>query len=185
MSKDICLGKIDLAKVKTEEHRGPNKIMKPKGSGWVEIPEDEYYDAFANCRERERLEKLANGIGRQKKKRSSSSKKKEDKLVVTNYDNFANASFFIDQYYKAKDMLEEVDKFFKSFIMSRLIAIEDLNKHKINAIDKGEWLDAFKKVIASARRSTISKVLRNTHMRKEVMAALTMTRLTTSSTKTS
>ena len=145
MSKEIVIGKIDMSKIKKEDSaKGPNKIMMPGGSGWVEISEDEYYESFSIYREIERLEKLANCVRRPKKKRSIS-KKKEDKLVVTNYDNFANASFFIDQYYKAKDMLEEVDKFFKSFIMSRLISIEDLNKHKINAIDKGEWLDAFAK----------------------------------------
>lgn len=140
MSKDILIGTVDVSKIKTEKPKGPNKIVLPKGEGWTEISEAEYYNSA--YRDTEKLEKLVNGVGRPKKKKEV---KKEDKLVVTNYDNFANASFFINQYYKAKDMLEEVDNFFKSFIMSRLITIEDLNKHKVKEINKGEWLNAFSK----------------------------------------
>lgn len=52
----------------------------------------------------------------------------KEKLVVTNYDNFKNADFFIEQYFKAQDMLKEVNDFFNSFIQSRLFTAKDLNK---------------------------------------------------------
>jgi hypothetical protein len=116
------------------------EVPKPKGEGWKEVSKEEFY-GFMDSKH-EKLEKLVNAVG---KKKTTKKKASKDKLVVTNYDNFSNASFFIDQYYKAKDMLEEVDNFFKSFIMSKLVTIEDLGKHKVCKIDAGEWLRAFRK----------------------------------------
>lgn len=52
--------------------------------------------------------------------------KKTDKLVVTNYDNFKNAEFFKKQYLQAQEMIKEVNDFYKSFCMSKLLTIKDL-----------------------------------------------------------
>lgn len=71
----------------------------------------------------------------------------KEKLVVTNYDNFKNADFFIDQYYKAKDMLKEVNDFFMSFISSKLITTKDLNNIHPSALvgdyNHLEWTSKF------------------------------------------
>jgi len=50
------------------------------------------------------------------------------KLVVTNYDNFKNADFFIEQYFKAQEMLKEVNDFFASFVSSKLFTSSQLRK---------------------------------------------------------
>ncbi len=50
----------------------------------------------------------------------------KDKLVVTNYDNFKNADFFIEQYFKAQEMLKEVNDFFASFVSSKLFTANQL-----------------------------------------------------------
>ena len=47
-------------------------------------------------------------------------------LVVTNYDNFKNADFFIEQYFKAQEMIKEVDDFFASFVSSKLFTSSQL-----------------------------------------------------------
>lgn len=52
----------------------------------------------------------------------------KEKLVVTNYDNFKNADFFIEQYFKAQDMLKEVNDFFDSFIQSKLLTASQVRK---------------------------------------------------------
>ena len=71
----------------------------------------------------------------------------KEKLVITNYDNFKNADFFIDQYYKAKDMLKEVNDFFMSFIGSKLITGKDLNNIHPSALvgdyNYLEWTSKF------------------------------------------
>ena len=70
--------------------------------------------------------------------------KEEKKLKVTNYDNFKNAAFFVKQYYQAKAMLKEVDEFFESFVMSKLIESNGLSKRegiKFKNIDIGPWLE--------------------------------------------
>lgn len=71
----------------------------------------------------------------------------KEKLVITNYDNFKNADFFIDQYYKAKDMLKEVNDFFMSFIGSKLITGKDLNNIHPSALvgdyHHSEWTSKF------------------------------------------
>ena len=48
-------------------------------------------------------------------------KNNAEKLVITNYDNFKNANFFIKQYFQAQEMLKEVNDFFDSFIQSKLL----------------------------------------------------------------
>ena len=50
----------------------------------------------------------------------------ENKLVVTNYDNFKNADFFINQYFEAEKMIKEVNEFFQSFYMSKLLTAKNL-----------------------------------------------------------
>jgi len=69
--------------------------------------------------------------------------KEQKKLRVTNYDNFKNADFFIKQYFEAKKMLKEVDDFFESFIMSKLIESNGFGESSIKpkSIDLGEWLE--------------------------------------------
>ena len=74
----------------------------------------------------------------------------EQKLIITNYDNFKNADFFIDQYYKAKDMLKEVNDFFMSFIQSKLLTSKDLVKINPNCFkgsteysDDNYWTQQF------------------------------------------
>jgi len=52
--------------------------------------------------------------------------KTNNKLVVTNYDNFKNADFFIEQYFKAQEMLKEVNDFFASFVNSKLFTSSQL-----------------------------------------------------------
>lgn len=49
-----------------------------------------------------------------------------EKLVITNYDNFKNADFFINQYFKAEEMIKEVNDFFQSFYFSKLLTSKDL-----------------------------------------------------------
>jgi len=54
----------------------------------------------------------------------------EKKLVVTNYDNFKDAQFFIEQYFEAEERMKNIKEFFQSFYMSKLIHSEDINKLK-------------------------------------------------------
>ena len=70
-----------------------------------------------------------------------------DKLVVTNYDNFKNAAFFIKQYHQAKAMLKEVDDFFESFVMSKIYESNGFSKRdlKFKSVDMGEWLHHIRK----------------------------------------
>lgn len=51
-----------------------------------------------------------------------------EKLVITNYDNFKNAEFFIQQYFEAEERMKNIQEFFQSFYMSKLIHSEDVNK---------------------------------------------------------
>lgn len=75
----------------------------------------------------------------------ANAKIKSDKLVVTNYDNFKNADFFIKQYFEAKKMLKEVDEFFDSFVMSKLIESNGFSKKdvKIKDIELNPWVKHF------------------------------------------
>lgn len=54
----------------------------------------------------------------------------EKKLVVTNYDNFKDAQFFIEQYFEAEERMKNIKEFFQSFYMSKLIHSENVNKLK-------------------------------------------------------
>ena len=54
----------------------------------------------------------------------------EKKLVVTNYDNFKDAQFFIEQYFEAEERMKNIQEFFQSFYMSKLIHSENVNKLK-------------------------------------------------------
>jgi len=53
---------------------------------------------------------------------------KQSKLVVTNYDNFKDASVFIKEYFEAEKRMKEISDFFQSFYMSKLILSEDVFK---------------------------------------------------------
>ena len=53
---------------------------------------------------------------------------KQNNLIITNYDNFKNADFFKQQYLKAQEMIKEVNDFYKSFCMSKLLTSSDLKK---------------------------------------------------------
>jgi len=57
----------------------------------------------------------------------------KEKLVVTNYDNFKNADFFINQYFQAEQMMKEVNDFFGSFYMSKLLTAKDLINYHPNS----------------------------------------------------
>ncbi len=42
-----------------------------------------------------------------------------DNLVITNYDNFKDLSYFIGQHHKAEEMMKEVTDFYISFLKSK------------------------------------------------------------------
>lgn len=50
-----------------------------------------------------------------------------DNLVITNYDNFKDLSYFIGQYHKAEEMMKEVTDFYISFLKSKLICNHEIN----------------------------------------------------------
>lgn len=62
-----------------------------------------------------------------------------EKLVVTNYDNFKNAEFFIQQYFEAEERMKNIQEFFQSFYMSKLIHSEDVYKLKPNYVVFSEY----------------------------------------------
>lgn len=49
-------------------------------------------------------------------------------LVKTDYDNFKNLAFFINQYKKAQEMIKEVENFYQSFLQSKLLSAEEVLK---------------------------------------------------------
>lgn len=53
-------------------------------------------------------------------------------LVQTDYDNFKNMRFFIEQERKAQAMLKEVTDFKTSFIISKLVSFEDWYYENVN-----------------------------------------------------
>ena len=69
--------------------------------------------------------------------------KKTDKLVVTNYDNFKNADFFKKQYLQAQEMIKEVNDFYKSFCMSKLLTSKDLVTLKPYLLINCPWSSHF------------------------------------------
>ena len=50
-------------------------------------------------------------------------------LVITNYDNFKDLSYFIGQHNKALEMIKEVENFYLSFLKSKLIYSYDIDKY--------------------------------------------------------
>ena len=62
-----------------------------------------------------------------------------EKLVVTNYDNFKNAQFFMDQYFEAEERMKNIQEFFQSFYMSKLISSEDVYKLKPKYVVFGNY----------------------------------------------
>lgn len=57
------------------------------------------------------------------------------KLTKTDYDNFKNLKFFIEQHKKATQMIKEVDAFYGSFIKSKILTIKQLMKNNFPIID--------------------------------------------------
>lgn len=53
----------------------------------------------------------------------------EQNLVITNYDNFKDLSYFIEQHNKALEMIKEVENFYLSFLKSKLIYSYDIDKY--------------------------------------------------------
>ena len=49
-------------------------------------------------------------------------------LVITNYDNFKDLSYFISQHKKASEIMEEVNNFYLSFLKSKLVYNYDIDK---------------------------------------------------------
>ena len=64
---------------------------------------------------------------------------RESKLRVTNYDNFKDASVFIEEYFEAEKRMKEIRDFFQSFYMSRLILSEDVCKTNPAYMSFGEY----------------------------------------------
>lgn len=54
--------------------------------------------------------------------------KKITKLVKTDYDNFKNLSFFLEQQRMAEEMLKDVEEFKKSFVLSKMTSLLDFFK---------------------------------------------------------
>ena len=67
----------------------------------------------------------------------------KEKLVVTNYDNFKNAEFFKKQYIQAKAMMDEVNDFYRSFCMSKLLTAQDLKNINPYLIENHVWSSYF------------------------------------------
>ena len=65
------------------------------------------------------------------------------KLVVTNYDNFKNAAFFKKQYIEAQRMIKDVNDFYHSFCMSKLLTAQDLKKINPYLIENHVWSSYF------------------------------------------
>lgn len=63
---------------------------------------------------------------------------RESKLRVTNYDNFKDASLFIEEYFEAEKRMKEIRDFFQSFYMSKLIRSEDVFKTNPSYVLLGE-----------------------------------------------
>lgn len=53
----------------------------------------------------------------------------QQNLVITNYDNFKDLSYFISQHNKALEMIKEVENFYLSFLKSKLIYSYDIDKY--------------------------------------------------------
>lgn len=53
----------------------------------------------------------------------------EKNLVITNYDNFKDLSYFIGQHKKALEMIEEVQNFYVSFLKSKLVHSYELDAY--------------------------------------------------------
>lgn len=53
----------------------------------------------------------------------------EQNLVITNYNNFKDLSYFIGQHNKALEMIKEVENFYLSFLKSKLIYSYDIDKY--------------------------------------------------------
>lgn len=66
-----------------------------------------------------------------------------EKLVKTNYDNFKDCKFLMQQYKKAQEMQNEVNGFINSFIMSKLLTAKDLEHISPNIIDHYHWINSF------------------------------------------
>lgn len=66
-------------------------------------------------------------------------------LVKTDYDNFKNLAFFINQYKKAQEMIREVEDFYQSFLQSKLLSAEEVLKDEfvnfinLEKIYEKEW----------------------------------------------
>jgi hypothetical protein len=62
-----------------------------------------------------------------------------EKLKITNYDNFKDASVFIREYFEAERRMKEICDFFQSFYMSKLVKSEDIYKMNPSFISLGEY----------------------------------------------
>jgi len=62
-----------------------------------------------------------------------------NKLKITNYDNFKDASVFIREYFEAEKRMKEISDFFQSFYMSKLIRSEDICKTNPSFISLGDY----------------------------------------------
>ena len=138
---EILIGETKLKNVEFVTTSTDDKSSKhPKGhveKGWVLVgDEDMFYDYFKMRKKTDDILKLI-----KKKPRKKKTSGEVTKLKATNYDNYKNAEFFIKQYFLAQDMLDEVQKFFDSFMMSKLMTIDQIKGLKVTNIDFGDWIE--------------------------------------------
>lgn len=57
-----------------------------------------------------------------------------NELTITNYDNFKDLSFFVNEHEKAIKILENVNNFYLSFLKSKLFYCRDIDKYPGNLI---------------------------------------------------
>ena len=63
-----------------------------------------------------------------------------NELTITNYDNFKDLSFFVDEHEKAMKILENVNNFYLSFLKSNLLYCRDIDKYPGNIL-KQSFID--------------------------------------------
>jgi len=49
-------------------------------------------------------------------------------LKVTNYDNLKDLSLFVKEHERAKKMIQEIDRFYVSFLKSKLICLSNIDQ---------------------------------------------------------
>ena len=101
------------------------------------------------------------------------SQQKSD-FIITNYDNFKDASLFIKQYFEAEKRMKDIQNFFQSFYMSKLIRSEDVYKLKPKYVVFGKydtshsWFDIIVDDDLYLSSYCISKFNRKNELKQEI-----------------